>query len=198
MGDLADRLGSLQRTSLDLRGRILQIHRVHDDPNWDFRASNYDMDAKLAVKKAGQALDAVDPNLLPLKQRGAKLIVYHGWSDPDISPLNSINYYESVVTRVGGTKSREQALSDTQDFFRLFMAPGMQHCTGGPGPSRFDMLSVLEQWVEHGVAPQQVVAAHVTNGVTDRTRPLCPYPQIAAYKGSGSTDEAGNFACKAP
>jgi feruloyl esterase len=171
---------------------------VYDDPNWDFRASNYDTDAKMAVKKAGQPLDAVDPNLLPLKQRGAKLIVYHGWSDPDISPLNSINYYESVVTRVGGTKGREQALSDTQDFFRLFMVPGMQHCTGGPGPSRFDMLSALEQWVEHGVAPQQVVAAHVTNGVTDRTRPLCPYPQIAAYKGSGSTDEAGNFACKAP
>jgi feruloyl esterase len=171
---------------------------VFNDPNWDFRTFNYDTDMKLALQKAAPSLDATDPNLLPLKQRGAKLIVYHGWSDPDISPLNSINYYESVVSRVGGTKNREQALNKTQDFFRLFMVPGMQHCTGGPGPSSFDMVSALEQWVEHGVAPQQVIASHVANGVTDRTRPLCPYPQSARYNGTGSTDDAANFTCKAP
>ena len=172
-------------------------YMIFDNPNWDFRSFNYDADVKLALNKVGQSLDAVDPNLQPLKQRGAKLIMYHGWSDPDISPLNSINYYESVVSLLGGKKSREQSLNDTRDFFRLFMAPGMQHCRGGPGPSNFDMVSALELWVEHRVAPQQVLASHVTNGVTDRTRPLCPYPQVAEYKGTGSTDEAANFICKA-
>ena len=123
--------------------------------------------------------------------KGGKLQIYHGFDDLIISPYSSIWFYEDLAQENGGYQK-------LQENARLFMVPGMQHCTGGPGPSRFDMLSALEQWVEHGVAPQQVVAAHVTNGVTDRTRPLCPYPQIAAYKGSGSTDEAGNFACKAP
>ena len=85
---------------------------------------------------------------------------------------------------------------ETDDFLRLFMAPGMQHCAGGAGPNTFDALSALEQWVEHGTKPAQIIASHSTNGVVDRTRPLCPYPQVATYKGSGSIDEAANFVCK--
>ena len=85
----------------------------------------------------------------------------------------------------------------SQNSYRLFMAPGMAHCGGGEGPNTFDMVSALEQWVEHGKAPDRIIASHSTNGVVDRTRPLCPYPQVAVYKGTGSTDEAANFECKA-
>ena len=84
----------------------------------------------------------------------------------------------------------------THDFARLFLAPGMNHCGGGPGPSQFDSLHALEQWVEHGAAPDQMIATHQTNRVTDRTRPLCPYPQVAKWTGQGSQDEAANFVCK--
>ena len=85
---------------------------------------------------------------------------------------------------------------ETDDFARLFMVPGMTHCAGGPGPNTFDAVGALEQWVEHSAQPAQMIASHSTNGVVDRTRPLCPYPQVASYKGSGSLDEAANFVCK--
>ena len=118
-----------------------------------------------------------------------KLIHYHGWSDPDITPLNSVDYYESVAKTTAGTGA----------FYRLFMVPGMQHCSGGPGPAKFNMVAALEHWVEHGTAPERIVASHVTaEGTVDRTRPLCPYPQEAQWKGAGSTDEAQNFVCAAP
>ena len=126
-------------------------------------------------------------------QRGGKMIVYHGYSDPDISPLNSINYYESVVQTSG--EPSDLALKHTRDFFRLFMVPGMNHCVGGPGPDRFDALSVLEQWVEQGIAPSRIIASHLNNGAVDRSRPLCPYPEIARYNGTGSTNLAENFEC---
>ena len=90
------------------------------------------------------------------------------------------------------------ALHDTKEFYRLFMVPGMQHCTNGPGTARFDALTALEQWVEQNKAPEQIMAGHVTNGQVDRTRPLCAYPQEAKYKGTGSTDDAANFVCAAP
>jgi len=83
----------------------------------------------------------------------------------------------------------------TADFYRMFMVPGMGHCSGGPGPNQFDHLTALEQWVEKGVAPDKLIASHITNGKVDRTRPLCVYPQVARWKGTGSTDEAANFAC---
>ena len=85
---------------------------------------------------------------------------------------------------------------ETDDFARLFMAPGMLHCGGGVGPNTFDAVTALEQWVEHGKKPAELIASHAANGVVDRTRPLCPYPQVAAYKGSGSIDEAASFVCK--
>ena len=161
-------------------------YAVFDNPKWDFKTFNYDTDVQTVVAKVGKLVDATSPDLRALKARGGKLIVYHGWSDPDISPLNSIQYYESVVSAMG---------SSTPDFFRLFMVPGMGHCAGGPGPNTFDMVPALEQWVEHGVAPQRVVATHLTNGVSDRTRPLCVYPQVAEWKGTGSTDDEANFSC---
>jgi feruloyl esterase len=119
------------------------------------------------------------------------LIQYHGWNDPGVAPQGSVNYYRAVAAKVGG----ERAVSDR---YRLFMVPGMGHCGGGDGTSTFNMISALEQWVEDGQAPDSIPASRVRNGVVDRTRPLCPYPQVAAYKGSGSTDEAGNFACRTP
>jgi feruloyl esterase len=171
---------------------------VFGNPKWDFRTFSYDTDFPVALAKVGHLLDAVDPDLRPLQQRGSKLIVYHGWADASIPPLNSVNYYESVVTLVGGSLGRDAALEKTKEFFRLFMVPGMQHCAGGAGPNTFDMLTSLENWVEKGVAPERVVASHLTGGKVDRTRPLCPYPQVAVYTGSGSTDEAANFVCRAP
>jgi feruloyl esterase len=86
----------------------------------------------------------------------------------------------------------------TAEFVRLYMVPGMQHCGGGPGPSNFNMLEALDQWVDHGVAPDKIIASHLTNGTVDRTRPLCPYPMEAQYTGSGSTDRAENFVCSLP
>ena len=118
------------------------------------------------------------------------LIQYHGWSDAQISPGNSIQYYNRVLRAIGGADKINGS-------YRLFMAPGMAHCGGGEGPNTFDAVGALEQWVENGSAPDQIIASHSTNGVVDRTRPLCPYPQVAAYKGTGSTDEAANFVCKA-
>jgi feruloyl esterase len=172
-------------------------YAVFANPEWDFRTFDYDRDMALTARTVGTALDATDPDLRAFRRHGGKLIAYHGFSDPDISPLNSINYYEAVVTHLQGSRTREQALRDTQSFFRLFMVPGMQHCTGGPGTTSFDMIDALEQWVEHGVAPARLEAAHLSNGTVDRRRPLCPYPQSAGYKGRGDTNDAANFVCAA-
>ena len=110
----------------------------------------------------------------------------HGWSDPLVGPLTSVDYYKSVA----------KALDRIDDSVRLFMVPGMGHCGGGEGPNTFDMLGALEQWVERGKTPDQIVASHSTGGTVDRTRPLCPYPQVATYTGAGSTDEAASFICR--
>jgi feruloyl esterase len=164
---------------------------VFGNADWDFRTFNFKADPPLLEQKLATALDATDPNLAPFERRGGKLIHYHGFSDPDVPPQSSIRYYENVTRALGGP-----ARVDT--FYRLFMVPGMGHCGGGPGATSFDMLSPLEQWVEHARAPDQIVAARMTDGKVSRTRPLCPYPQTAHYRGVGSTDDAGNFDCKAP
>jgi feruloyl esterase len=158
------------------------------NPQWDFRNLNYDRDVARADKADHGLLNAINPNLKAFRDAGGKLLLYHGWIDSLIAPGNSVNYYQSVLTRMGG---REKA----QSFFRLFMVPGMGHCGGGPGPSAFGRVSVLEQWVEHGTAPDKIIAAHRTREVEDMTRPLCPYPEIAKWKGSGSTNDATNFVC---
>jgi len=162
---------------------------VFENPNYNALNFNYDTDMKTALAKVSRSLDAVNPDLRPLQRRGGKLILYHGWSDPDISPLNTINYYNQVTETVG---------KDTPQFLRLFMVPGMQHCGGGPGPNNFDGVTALEEWVEDGIAPEKIIAFHSTAGEIDRVRPLCPYPQVAVYRGKGSTNRAANFACRLP
>ena len=117
--------------------------------------------------------------------------MYTGWADPVVPPQDTATYYDAVVKTMGG-------IEKTREFFRFFAAPGMGHCSGGPGPNQFDALTALEQWVEKGIAPDRLLASHITNGKVDRTRPLCPYPQVARWKGTGSTDEAANFTCAAP
>jgi len=176
---------------------------VYENPRWNFRMFRFDTPApgqesgiEYADDKMGRIFNAVDSDLHAFRANGGKLIQYHGWSDPDIPPVNSINYYEAVVHKMGRTSN--YPIRDTKEFYRLFMVPGMQHCTGGPGTPRFDALSALEQWVEQNKAPEQIMAAHATNGLIDRTRPLCSYPQQAKYKGSGSTDDAANFVCSLP
>ena len=150
-------------------------------------------------------LSAVNPDLKKFQERGGKLIMYHGWSDAAIPGQSSVNYYQSVVEKMGPKSVTE--------FARLFMVPGMQHCGGGDAPSAFGQLAfgagdaqhdigkALEHWVEDGVPPEQIIAtkyktpANPANGVA-RTRPLCAYPKTAQWKGSGSTDEDANFVCK--
>jgi feruloyl esterase len=164
---------------------------VFENPGWNFRTWNYERDLPLADKKAGSIFNANDPNLEPFRAHGGKLILYHGWTDPGVSPLNTINYYESVLAAA-------KRVNQTGDFVRLFMVPGMDHCAGGPGPNNFDAFGSLADWVEHQHAPDKIIASHITSGAVDRTRPLCPYPQTAQYTGKGSTDDAANFVCKAP
>jgi feruloyl esterase len=169
-------------------------YMAFNNPAWDWKT--FDMaDPKnfaalvAASNLLGPILNSIEPDLTAFQRLGGKLILYHGWLDQNISPRNSIQYYESVEEVMG---------EQTRDFARLFMAPGMGHCGGGPGPNMLDGLTALENWVEKKQAPQQIFASHATNGQVDRTRPLCPYPQVAVYKGSGSIDDAANFACQIP
>jgi feruloyl esterase len=179
-------------------------YMVFENPDWDVKTFAVEHDLKVADDKVGQLLNATDANLKRFKDRGGKLIVYHGWSDAAIPPMNAIEYYKSVTTKMGAKQ--------TESFVRLYMVPGMQHCAGGPGPSSFgqtsdvqsdaqhDINRAVEHWVEDGVAPAEIIAAKykgqtAASGLV-RTRPLCPYPQVAQWKGSGSTDDAANFVCK--
>jgi len=171
---------------------------IFENPNWDHRSFDVEKDAAFAEKKLGKIFDAFDPDLTRFRKHGGRLLLYHGWNDPSISPLNTINYYEKVVATVKKNGAAEDADARTHEFARLFMVPGMLHCGGGPGPNSFDMLTALEQWVEQKQPPERVEASHSTNGAVDRTRPLCVYPKSASYSGSGSTDDGANFVCKAP
>jgi feruloyl esterase len=159
------------------------------DPNWDYRTVDWDRDLAYAEQKM-PFMAAVDRDLGPFKKRGGKLLMYTGWADPVVPPHDTVAYYDAVAKAMGG-------LDRTREFYRFFLAPGMGHCGGGPGPNQFDALTALEQWVEKGLAPDKLIASHITNGKIDRTRPLCPYPQVARWRGTGSSDDAVNFACVA-
>jgi Tannase and feruloyl esterase len=170
---------------------------LHQDPAYDYRAFDIDRDVKVRDETMGRVLNATDPDLKLFKNRGGKLLLYHGWNDSNLAPMATVNYYLSVIAKMGSRSAAE--------FMRLYMAPGMGHCGNGPGPNLFgeSMLTALQHWVEDGVAPGAIIATkYKTDGVPTsgvvRTRPLCPYPQVARYKGTGSTDEAANFTCKAP
>ena len=178
---------------------------VFADSSWDWRTFDFAKPADHAAfvrSESGLApiLNATDPDLRAFLRRGGKLLQYHGWSDELISPQSSIDYYESVVSFFAVGRDRTEALRNVQNFYRLFMVPGMAHCRGGPGSTAFDMQAALEKWVEQGTPPDAVVATRslgVLNGIVDRSRPLCPYPMVAMYKGKGDSNDAANFSCRA-
>jgi hypothetical protein len=180
-------------------------YMVFENPNWDFHSLNFDSDVKRTDDKLASILNSTNANLRPFRARGGKLIQYHGWGDAAIPPQNSIDYFESVQSAIGTTK----------DFYRLFMVPGMSHCGGGLGANVFgnalavkqadaahDVEMALDQWVMHGVAPDQIIATGFVRGDPDKgiamTRPLCPYPQEAHYNGTGDSNSAASFTCQAP
>jgi len=155
-------------------------------PNAKYDWMTFNIDADVDKIEAARAmLDATDPDLSRFKARGGKIVSYYGWADPALNPLMGVGYYESVTKKMGVT----------DDFYRLFMVPGMYHCGGCIGPSTFDALTPLVEWVEKGTAPASIVGSRIADGKVVRTRPLCPYPLVAIYKGSGSVDDAASFAC---
>jgi hypothetical protein len=160
---------------------------IFENPSWDPRAFDWDKDIATANAKY-PFLNAMATDYSAFNARGGKLIMYTGLADPVVSPFDTFAYYDSVAKAAGG-------VSATQSFFRFFPVPGMAHCSGGAGPNTFDVLSALDAWVEKGAAPDAIPASHATNGRVDRTRPLCAYPAVARYKGTGSIDEAASFTC---
>jgi hypothetical protein len=158
---------------------------VFNDPNWDY--TKYDL-ANLRNDTALTAtfLNAADPNLDGFKAKGHKLILWHGWADPALTPLASVRYFEQVRARD----------PNSEDYFRMFMMPGVLHCGGGTGPDAVDWPAAIADWVENGKAPSRLTARKMVNGAPTRTRPLCAYPATAQYKGSGSTDDEANFVCR--
>jgi feruloyl esterase len=160
---------------------------VAKDAAWDPSRVNGDADLELMDTMAA-VLNTPSPNLKPFFEGGGKLLMYHGWNDQQVPALSSVNYFTRVVDAVG---SRAVGKS-----IQLYMVPGMNHCQGGAGTDTFDKVAAIEQWMAQGRAPDQIVASHATEGKIDRTRPLCPYPHVAVYKGTGSTDEASSFSCR--
>jgi len=181
---------------------------VFENAAWKFTQLNFDKDMATTDAKVGAILNAADPDLKAFQARGGKLVQYHGWNDGSPSPLHSVNYYENVAAKMGGVQT-------TQEFYRLFMVPGMMHCGSGPGPNDFgnflvlvpaqdpdhNIFAALENWVEKGTPPDRIVATKYNEdnpgkGVS-MTRPLCPYPQTAKWNGKGETSDAANWTCSA-
>ncbi len=158
------------------------------DPNYELKSFNFESDLG-RLNSISRILDATNPDLSRFKERGGKILMYFGWADTALNPLMGIDYYEKVHARFA---------SETSEFFRLFMIPGMAHCRGGVGTDEFDAFTPLVEWVEKGVAPKQILASQTQGDKVVRTRPLCTYPMVATYGGTGSPDDAKNFACVQP
>lgn len=180
-------------------------YMVFDDPRLNVLGLSAKEAETHASEKTCKILNATSPDLKPFAQHGGKLILYHGWNDPAISPYYTTRYYDALNTTLGA--------SQVQQFVRVYMAPGVGHCFGGPGPNAFGQLGIstaqgpkfglgdaLEAWVENGVPPREVVATKYAEdsigGKVRMTRPICPYPQVARYKGSGDSNEASSFSCE--
>jgi serine/threonine protein kinase len=205
----------LGKSYLSVIGESYLKNMVFGNPTWDYRTVSMERAIQMADAKTARVVNATDLNLGPFRARGGKLILYHGWSDAAVPGPVIVNYYNGVAGRLG--------LPETDSFVRLYMTPGMQHCYEGPGPNFFgqfdlstlgpaaqrlstgmdpqhNIFSALKQWVEKGIAPGSIVATKYVNDLDPSqgikmTRPLCPYPQIAKYKGSGNTNDAANFVC---
>jgi hypothetical protein len=160
---------------------------VFQDPAWNPRSFDWDKDVATVDAKY-PFLNASATDYRAFRSRGGKLIMFTGLADPVVSPFDTFAYYDNVVAASGG-------IDTTKSFFRFFPVPGMGHCAGGAGPNTFDALTALDAWVEKGLAPDSIPASHTTNGEVDRTRPLCAYPAVAQYRGTGSIDDAANFSC---
>jgi feruloyl esterase len=157
-------------------------------PDYDYKTFDFDRDPPL-LERWGKIANATDTNLKAFRAHGGKLIMTYGWADTILQPMMGVNYYEAA--------SKANA-PNAPEFMRLFMVPGMAHCAGGIGPDQNDAVTAVIDWVEKGAAPEKIVARKLVNGAVARSRPLCPYPQVARYKGQGSTDDAANFECRAP
>jgi hypothetical protein len=157
-------------------------------PDYDYKTFDYDRDIPM-LDDWGRQADAKNPDLANFKKRGGKLLMTYGWADAILQPMMGVNYYEQAVTQNG---------RDTTNFFRLFMVPGMSHCSGGTGPDQHDPMTAIINWVEKDQAPASILAKRLEKNQVVRTRPLCPYPQVARYSGKGSIDDAANFRCVAP
>ncbi len=169
---------------------------VFENSQTDFRTMDPSSAAELAEGKF-PFLKHTSTDITAFTAHGGKLLIYHGWADPGISPFNTIDYYGALVEATGLKRNANitMALKETQQWARLFMVPGMGHCSGGPGPDNFDAVSALDQWVEHGAAPDRMEASHLNNGKAEYTRPLCPFPAEAQFTGSGDRREAKNWVC---
>jgi len=191
-------LGNSTTATPDARYITLMVDALVNEfftpPDLSFNplAFNFDTDpARMAAYSAVYDTYA-DDKLAAYKQRGGKLLFIHGMSDPIFSAFDTVDYYERLAANNGG-------IAATQNFARTFLVPGMNHCSGGPATDNFDSIQTMVDWVEKGIAPQSIAAkALPTNAdFPNRTRPLCPYPQFAKYKGSGSVEDASNFVCSA-
>lgn len=160
---------------------------VFNDPQWDFRRFDYDKDVSRALAAHSRFVDVAPTGLGDYLRSGRKLLMSHGWADPLVPPMVSVEFYQALTARLAAKES-----SNT----RLFMIPGMAHCTGGDGPFVFDVIATLDRWVATGRTPERIVVSNPPNAPA-RTRPICPYPQEAVYAGAGNRDDEKNFRCEA-
>ncbi len=187
---------------------------VFEDPDWDYRTLDFDRDVAVSDRKVGTIVDATSPDLRSFRARGGKLIHYHGWGDAAIPAQSSVAYYEATRSCLAGFPDARTPRGPVEDFYRLFLVPGMGHCTANPGDYTFgnnpfrpvsrepdhDVLAALERWVEHGIAPDTLTAVGTATNDSAKvvTHPLCPYPRVAAFRGTGDSTDAANFVCALP